>query len=143
VYGWTFFVDVPLDLPTGTYRYRVEGRRQGVDGPVAYSVLSREFEVRPSEELVPRIDIDASAVAVRGLWPAPQGTRYATRPTEAATGEAVVVVVRNGAEIARHTVALGVPTEVGLEPGDVVRVASGGLRDGFGNTNATGVEATA
>ncbi len=132
---WTVAADLPLDLPVGFYRFRVAGRYAAPTGVFDYSSESVRFRIAPAEALLPDLWVEGTTVTVRGLWPRPDGERYALRPREAADGTAKLTIMRSSEPVGSFTLALGQPAELPIEPGDELHIGPDDLRDERGNRN--------
>jgi hypothetical protein len=90
--------------PAGTYRIRIEGTRQGADGPADYKLVSSEFGVRPCRCVDPG---RLRARWARGGWRVSLPAEYAPGPSAGfrllpvwvRTGRALVLVLRDGRRI--------------------------------------------
>jgi neutral ceramidase len=139
---YTVRYDVPPDLPTGTYRLRVNAAK--------YDLTSQTFEV------VPSTDLRLRGVRAENAGPGDQPTRLIfvaqnpppdpeenlrVRPIQPEGGSLTVEVGGESSEAQWDRDAEGwVATAEGVSAGDTVTVAENGLVDGLGNRSGAATD---
>ncbi|MFC3957770.1 neutral/alkaline non-lysosomal ceramidase N-terminal domain-containing protein [Halovivax cerinus] len=135
--------DVPPDLPTGTYRFRVNAAR--------YDIASNPFEVVPSTGLAIRgvrttepTSAGSVELVVLAQNPPPDpDDNLRTRLRSPHGGTATIEVNGESNEASWSDAAGGwVATVQDVAEGDVVTIPAGGLEDAFGNRSGDAVELT-
>ena len=128
--------EVPLDAPTGDYRFVVSANR--------YGLTSSPFKVKPSEALTAvQVNAGAGRVAVDLHYPAAQAREgvgdpagdltadLTYRPANASSGRATFMV--NGKSVTVN--AVGGVFSVAAPPGAQVELKTGAVADAHGNAN--------
>jgi len=153
--------ETSMDDPTGTLRFKVEGRAKTGQGIERYQVFSDPFHLQavdcimieqPTAELV---DGSLRIVAVAAYPPDPAGARRirsllagGNRPAIVVGGRATAVVAdgngeRREVELVDHqgeSALLGELALDGLTGALTITIAAGAFDDGFGNTNGQAAE---
>ncbi|ELZ12266.1 hypothetical protein C479_05643 [Halovivax asiaticus JCM 14624] len=140
---YTARFDVTPDLPTGTYRFRVNAAR--------YELTTRSFDVVPATGLVvrgvragePGSD-DSVALTVLAQNPPPDPDDSLRTRARSPHGGTATIEVDGETVVATWDGAAGgwVGTAQGVTEGDVVTVPDAGLEDAFGNRSGDAVQLT-
>ena len=143
--------------PTGTMRFKIEGKHLGANGPEAYTIYTETFELAPYEDvtvsnLAAEVDAGDLVISAEAFYPAnssgwrmrsPYAGSDSPQPAYVGTITATVAVTGFGTTTCQLTFDKEQEMYIGAMTIDhagvqhLITIDAGGFDDGWGSTNDT------